>query len=68
MLRFRIKATAIHCTNDSHCVSVEIPKKLPIFFVDAKDVHDAEEIARSIVCPFDLEYEHVKVEVYAETA
>jgi hypothetical protein len=60
----------IHHTSDKHCVSTDIAKQIPSFLLDGDSLgivseQHAEEIARDIVCPVDLEYESVTVSVCA---
>lgn len=67
---WRICATIIHHTNDSHCVSVDVSKQVPSFLLDGDflgivDEGHAIQIAKEIICPVDLEYESVTVNVTA---
>jgi hypothetical protein len=64
---YRVAATAIHNTNDRECTSIRVVTQVPTFLLDAdqlgivSEAH-ATEIAKMIVCPFDLELESVSVE------
>lgn len=63
-----VNATLTHHTNDQNCVSVDVVKQIPTFFLDenvqgiVNDKH-AEEIAKQIICPIDLDYESFTISV-----
>lgn len=68
MLFYIIYATFTHHTTDREGVSVDVVSKLPEFILDAtklkiKDCKHAEEIVRKIICPADLQYESVTINV-----
>ncbi len=67
---YRITATVIHHTNDSHCVSTDLTRQVPTFLLDADHLgivseEHAVEMARAIILPVELEYESVTVNAFA---
>lgn len=67
---YRVTATAVHHTTDRLGVSCDLTRQVPSFLLDADVLgivseEHAEKIAKSIICPFDLEYESVTVYVSA---
>ena len=65
---YAVSGTLVYHTNDKYCVSCDVTKQIPTFYLNADvqgivDEKHAEQIAREIVCPIadDLQYEAVTV-------
>lgn len=70
MTLYAITATLVHHTTDNVCVSVDLTQQIPTFLLSGEmhgivNEQHAEEIARKIICPIDLQYESVTVTVQA---
>lgn len=70
MRLYLVTAMLIHHTTNNHGISTDNAKQIPSFLLDGDHLgivseQHAEEIARDIVCPVDLQYESVTVSVCA---
>ncbi len=68
MILYQIDAHIVHHTSNRECVSVDVPRTLPTFYLNKvqfgiMNLEHAEQIARSIIMPVNLEYESVTVNV-----
>jgi len=65
---YSVQATVVHHTTDSHGLSCECVREVPKFLLEA-DTHGivndehAKEIVKHIICPVDLQYESITVDV-----
>ena len=67
---YQIQGTVIHHTTDLAGVSTQVVVQVPTFFLDADiqgivDSAHAVNIAKGIVCPVELEYEHTEANLTA---
>lgn len=60
---FKINAFVIFHTTNDFCVSIDEKHELPPFYVEADDEATAEEVAKNIICPVELQHESLTVEV-----
>lgn len=66
MTLYCVQATVVHHTTDRHCLSADVARQVPTFYLDADaqaiaNEGDAEQVAREIICPVDLQYESVTI-------
>lgn len=66
-MKYAIRATAEFHTTDWFCVSEIQTKVLPTFWVEAASP-EAVAVAKLIVAPFELQYEHIAVSVTVEVS
>lgn len=62
---YRITAMVTHHTNDDDCKSISVSLQVPSFVVDAVDKNHAIEIAKKIICPVELQYESLSMDIDA---
>jgi hypothetical protein len=63
---YQVQATIVHHTTDRIGLSVSATKQIPTFFLNGQGILNkdhAEKTAREIICPLELEYESITVNV-----
>lgn len=67
---YQIQGAVVHHTTDDVGLSARVVVQVPTFFLDADiqgivDAEHAVKIAKSIVCPVELQYEHTEANLTA---